>query len=97
MKQLFTPVPPDRATRPTTSGDDSLGRGMDMALTLAVFVVLGTLVDNWLGLFPVFTISFIVFASVGSFIRMKYAYDAEMERHEAERLARRQSGKENVA
>ena len=77
----------ERAARP--SGDDTLGKGMDMAFTLAVFIVLGVLLDNWLGTLPVFTIVLMILAAVGSFIRMKYAYFAAMDRHEAARVAAR--------
>jgi hypothetical protein len=64
---------------------------MDVALTLAVFLGIGWAIDAWLGIFPVFTIGLVVFAAVGTFIRLKYTYDATMERLEAERLARREA------
>ncbi len=70
---------------------DTVGRGMDMAITLAAFLVLGWLVDRWLGTAPVFLIVFVVVSSIGQFLRMKYTYDAEMERLEAERLAARRA------
>lgn len=62
---------------------------MDVALTLLVFLGLGWAVDAWLGLFPVFTIGLVVFAAVGTFIRLKYTYNATMERLEAELIAQR--------
>lgn len=85
--KLFVPLPRvERAPRSLASGSsDSLGRGMDIALTLGVFLVLGWLLDGWLGTTPWFTIGLIVVAAVGQFIRMKYVYDAQMERLEAER------------
>jgi ABC-type protease/lipase transport system fused ATPase/permease subunit len=64
---------------------------MDVALTLLVFLGLGALIDRWLGVFPVFTIVLVLFAAIGSFIRMKFVYDATMERHEAELRAGRQA------
>jgi len=64
---------------------------MDVALTLLVFLGLGALIDSWLGIFPVFTIALVLFAAVGTFIRMKFVYDATMERHEAALLAGRQA------
>lgn len=79
------------------NGDDTLGRGMDLALTLLAFLILGAVIDNWLGVFPLFTIVLVVFAAVGSFIRMKYVYDATMERHEAERLAARTQHMDDAA
>lgn len=102
MKLLLTNVRTGRAHRtdraatgartdhaPATGHDDTLGRGMDVALTLLVFLVLGWLLDTWLGLFPVFTIVLVVFAAAGSFIRMKYVYDEAMQRHEADLRAGR--------
>lgn len=90
MKPLISALRSGRAgDRVAPSSDDSLGRGMDMALTLLVFLGLGALIDNWLGLFPLFTITLVVFAAIGTFVRMKFVYDATMERHEAARLAGR--------
>ncbi len=88
MKQILDTMRSDRPARPTPNSDDSLGRGMDLALTLLVFLGLGALIDRWLGLFPLFTIVLVLFAAIGSFVRMKFVYDATMERHEAERSAR---------
>lgn len=74
--------------RPSVNPDDSLGRGMDMALVTLVFLGLGWLVDNWLGTRPAFIIGFVVFSLVGQFVRMWYQYDAAMEQLEAERRDR---------
>lgn len=71
------------------AGSDSLGRGMDIALTMLVFLGLGWLVDSWLGIFPAVTIGLVVFAAVGTFIRLRYTYEATMQRLEAERRNRR--------
>jgi F0F1-type ATP synthase assembly protein I len=86
--KFFVPAPrPDRAPKSLATGSsDSLGRGMDVALTLAVFLGLGWLLDRWLGTAPVFMIVLTVLTAVGQFIRMKYVYDAQMERLEAQRL-----------
>ena len=74
--------------RKPINSNDSLGRGMDLALVTLVFVGLGWLVDNWLGTKPVFIIGFVVFALVGQFVKMWYDYDGAMQRHEAERVPR---------
>ena len=58
---------------------------MDIALTMLVFLGVGYGLDRWLGLFPVFTITLVVFAAIGAFVRLKYTYDAAMEQLEAER------------
>ena len=91
MKTVISTIRAGRAGERVAapSGDDTLGRGMDMALTMAAFIVLGALVDRWLGTLPVFTIVLLSLAAIGSFIRMKYAYFATMDRLEAERLAAR--------
>ena len=96
MKQLLNTVRSDRSERPMPSSDDSLGRGMDLALTLLVFLGLGALIDRWLGIFPVFTIMLTLFAAIGSFVRMKIVYDATMERHEAELFSRQHTTRERA-
>lgn len=70
------------------SGDDTLGRGMEIALTVGLFTLIGWLLDRWLGIFPVLTIALVVFACAGMFVKLRYAYEATMQRHEAERAAR---------
>lgn len=93
MKTVISTIKAGRAGERVAapSGDDTLGRGMDMTLTLALFIVLGVVLDRWLGTTPVFTIALIAVAAIGSFIRMKYSYFAAMERLEGERLAGRRA------
>jgi F0F1-type ATP synthase assembly protein I len=86
MKLLFTKARNTRAS----GGDDTLGRGMESALMIAVFLGLGYLVDSWLGTRPLFMIALVLFGAVGVFVRMKYSYDAAMAVHEEER---RESGR----
>ena len=88
---LRTRRAPERSLASTPSGSDSLGRGIDVALTLLVFLGIGWAIDAWLGIFPVFTIGLVVFSAVGMFLRLKYTYDATMERLESELLAGRRS------
>lgn len=71
----------------TQDTDSNLARGMDIALTLLVFLAGGWLLDRWLGVFPAFTIGLVLFAAIGTFVRLKYTYDAAMEQLEAERRA----------
>ena len=73
--------------------DSMLGRGMDIALVVAVFVGAGLLLDRWLGTMPWFTIGMTVLAAVGFFAKFKYQYDAAMEHHEAERRERIAAGR----
>ncbi|MFM8528592.1 MAG: AtpZ/AtpI family protein, partial [Ilumatobacteraceae bacterium] len=72
--------------------DSNLGQGMEFALTVAVFLGLGWLVDGWTNTRPAFTIAFVVFSMVGQFVKMWFAYDARMQALEAERRAATQSG-----
>ena len=98
MKPLIAQIRSGSAHRTDDSAStDSLGRGMDIALTLLAFLLIGYLVDRWLGLFPTFTITLVLFAAVGTFIRLKYTYDATMERLEAERREALPAGPSSVA
>lgn len=92
MKPLLFKIRSNRAAdAPPPTADDTLGRGMDIALTLAVFLGLGWLVDRWLGVFPLFTIALVLLAATGTFVRLRYTYEATMQRLEAERAALRSS------
>ncbi len=71
--------------------DDNIGRGMDFALVTLVFLGIGWALDRAFDTRPAFMIGCVVFAVVGQFVRMWYAYDASMRRHEADRLAERQA------
>ncbi len=73
--------------RPATSKsvDQGLGQGMEMAITVAVFLGLGWLLDLGFGTQPVFMIALVVFSVVGQFVKMWFAYDARMTALEAER------------
>jgi len=68
--------------------DDSFGRGMDIALTVAVFFGIGFGLDRWLGTTPLFMIVLTVLAVVGFFFSLKYRYDAAMTQLESERAAK---------
>jgi F0F1-type ATP synthase assembly protein I len=71
--------------RKPINADDNIGRGMDMALVTLVFLGLGWALDRWLGTKPLFMIGLVLFAVVGQFVKMWYAYDATMSRLEGER------------
>ncbi len=73
--------------------DDSFGRGMDIALTVALFFGIGFFLDRWLGTTPIFMIVLTILAVVGFFISLKYRYDATMTQLEAERAARTRTGR----
>ncbi|MFZ8967519.1 MAG: hypothetical protein ACO20G_00620 [Ilumatobacteraceae bacterium] len=81
MRLLFTRARDDRRI----GADDNLGRGMEAAIMLGLFLGLGWLIDSWLGTRPGFMIGLTIFAAVGVFVRMKYAYEATITALEAER------------
>ena len=62
---------------------DGLSRAFELAVTPVVFGFFGFLADRWLGIVPVLTITAAVFALCGGFVRMWYAYDAQMKVHES--------------
>ena len=70
------------------SGNDPLVQGIDNALAVALLFGIGYGLDHWLGTSPWLMIVFVVLGGVGVFAKMKYRYDAQMERHEAERRER---------
>lgn len=68
-----------------SGADAGLGQGMEMALTSGVFLVLGWLLDTWLGLFPVLSISLVLFATVGQGLKLWFVYNHRMAELERER------------
>lgn len=77
--------------RKPINADDNLGRGMDMALVTLVFLGIGWAIDRRLDTKPLFMIGLVLVALVGQFVKMWYAYDATMARHEDERRAAAQA------
>jgi F0F1-type ATP synthase assembly protein I len=65
-----------------------MGQGMEMAVTLAVFLGIGWLIDSWVDTRPIFTVALVVFAVVGQSVRMWLDYDARMKVLERERQER---------
>ena len=65
----------------------SLGQGMELAITVAIFLGIGAVIDASVGTWPIFTIALTVFAMAGASVRMWFDYDATMKRLEAERAA----------
>lgn len=65
--------------------DSGLGQGMELALTVAVFLGLGWLADRALGTAPLFMVILVVFAMVGQSARMWFTYEARMRTLERER------------
>jgi F0F1-type ATP synthase assembly protein I len=65
--------------------DQTLGKGMDFALVVLVFLGIGWAVDTWLGTRPAFMIGLVVFAVIGQGIKMYFDYKVAMDIHVAER------------
>jgi len=63
---------------------DALSNAFEFAVTIAVFMGGGWLLDRWLHTRPAFTIALVVFALVGFSAKLWYAYEAKMKQHEAE-------------
>jgi F0F1-type ATP synthase assembly protein I len=68
---------------------NALARAFEFAGTLGVFVVVGYLLDRWLGTEPWITLAAALFCVVGQFVKLWAAYTAEMQRHESEFWERR--------
>lgn len=75
-----------------SAGAGALGHGMDMAITVLVFLGLGALLDRWLGTKPLFMIIFVVLALVGRFVKIWFDYDAAMRSHETRLRSRGSAG-----
>lgn len=83
----FIPTP-----KPSAPLDRGISQGAELAVGVLVFFLIGFVVDSWLDTTPVFMIALTVFAVVGYFVRMYYAYNAEMTRLERERLDKSKGG-----
>lgn len=84
-------LPSEEKIAAAQRSDQTLGKGMDFALVVLVFLGIGYGLDRWLGTRPGFMIGLVIFAVVGQFIKMFYDYKAAMEAHEAERAHKAQS------
>ena len=62
---------------------DGLSRGIEIALVPVVFGAIGWFLDRQFGSAPLFTLGFVVFAFVGTMIKLWIGYDADMRREEA--------------
>jgi F0F1-type ATP synthase assembly protein I len=87
VKALSTRRHPPAPALGEPQSDQTLGRGMDFALVVLVFLGIGYVLDRWLGTRPLFMIGLVVFAVVGQFIKMYFDYTATMQELEAQRTA----------
>ena len=82
---------------PRNNSDDGIGRGMEFAILVLMFLGIGYVLDRIFDTKPVFMIVLVVVALVGQFASMWYSYDARMKQHEAERIANARKGKAAVS
>lgn len=73
--------------RKPINADSNVGRGIEFALAILLFLGLGYLMDSWLGTQPLFMIVMFLVAVIGQFAAMWYRYDASMAVHDAQRSA----------
>lgn len=78
----FLPKP-----KPVNLADTQVSQGMELAVGIAVFFLMGFGLDAWLNTTPIFMISFTIFAMVGNFVKMYLSYSKAM-RHQEEERAR---------
>lgn len=78
----FLPKP-----KPVNLADSQVSQGMELAVGIAVFFLMGFGLDAWLNTTPLFMIAFTVFAMVGNFVKMYLSYSKAM-RHQEEERAR---------
>lgn len=70
------------ATATSKGYGNAMGRGFELAITLAVMVGLGWLADSIFDTEPTMIIIFSVLGFVGTGIKLFFGYDLEMRKHE---------------
>ncbi|MEY4173213.1 MAG: hypothetical protein RI900_378 [Actinomycetota bacterium] len=84
-------LPTRRNSADSLQTGQTLGRGMDFALVVLVFLGIGYAIDRWLGTKPAFMIGMVLFSVVGQFVKLYYDYSATMNDLEAQRAEQRQA------
>jgi Putative F0F1-ATPase subunit Ca2+/Mg2+ transporter len=67
-------------------GNDDVGRGIESALAMLLFLGAGWVLDEWFGTRPLFTIILVVLVFVGTFARTFAGYSQRMDRLESHRV-----------
>ena len=70
------------ATETSRGYSTAMGRGFELAITLAVMVGIGLLTDRIFGTAPLFVIIFSVVGFAGITVKLFLGYDLEMKKHE---------------
>lgn len=77
----------------TSKGYSSaMGRGFELAITLAIMVGLGLLADSIFDTAPLFVIIFSVLGFAGITVKLYLGYDLEMRKHEEGAIWNRKAG-----
>lgn len=71
---------------------NAMGRGFELAITLAVMVALGFGLDHLFGTTPLFAIILSVLGFAGTGVKLKLGYDLEMRQHEDGAIWNRKPG-----
>ena len=74
--------------------DSGVSQGIEMAVGLVVFFLMGWGIDALLGTVPVFMITFTVFAMVGQFVKMYFIYSRDMRHLEEQRAEMLRGGQQ---
>ncbi len=72
----------DNPTRPSAKRSP---RAFEFSATIAIFCLIGFGLDRWFDTAPFFMVTLFVIVLIGQTVRLWYAYDAQMRKHEAER------------
>ena len=76
----FIPKP-----KPVSGMNTNVPQGVELAVGILVFFLIGLAIDSWLGTMPIFMIVLTVFSVIGNFVRMYYSYSLTMDKLEAQR------------
>lgn len=85
---MKSPAQTSNAAAAPRNSQHAVHGGMEITLTIVLFVLIGLAVDSWLGTTPWFVIGLFLFAAVASGLRLYYAYNYEMSQLERERADR---------
>ncbi len=83
--------------REMVSGMHRSTGSFELVLAPVLFALMGLWLDRAVGTVPLFTALFTVLAVAGVCVKLYYKYDTEMAEHEAERAARRLTGRAPAA
>ena len=73
----------------------AMGRGFELAITLAVMVGIGLLADRIFGTAPLFVIIFSILGFGGITVKLFLGYDLEMKKHEEGAIWNRKAGSDS--